>query len=251
MPKAAAIPDRRFRKMSEIIADELRRRIGRGELSEGDLLPNERLLQEEFEVSRPTLREAMRILEAEGLIVSPRGGSKGARVTSPTADQAARYAGLILQVRGATIADIFALRTLVAPAAARALAETAERDVTRLRALLDEMREARPSPRELGRILHAFDEELLGQSGNEALKLVGQMIAHIAAQHRDSIPETLAGLPAENARGVERSPGLLVDMVDAIETGNGALAEQLMRTIALQTEDYHRRRTSERLSVIG
>ena len=33
--------------------------------------------------------------------------------------------------------------------------------------------------------------------------------------------------------------------------GNGALAEQLMRSIALQNEDYHRRRTSERLSVIG
>jgi len=249
-PKPETRP-RRFRKMAEVISDELRARIGRGELAEGDLLPNERLLQEEFEVSRPTLREALRILEAEGLIVSPRGGSKGARITAPSADQAARYAGLILQVRGATIADVFALRTLVEPAAARMVAERPDRNVTKLRAIIDQMRDTGPNPRELGRLIHKFDETLLAMSGNEALSLVGQMMSQIASLHLGSIPETLAGMPEENIKGIERGPDLLDQAVDAIQSGNGPLAEQLLRARALQNEDWHRRRTNERLSVVG
>lgn len=249
-PKADPAP-RRFRKMAEVIADELRGRVARGELAEGDFLPSERLLQEEFEVSRPTLREAMRLLESEGLIVTPRGGSRGARVTPPTADNTARYAGLVLQVRGATTADIFALRTLVEPAAARLAAEKPQRDVTELRTLLSEMAALVDSPRDYARYLHQFDEALMAMSGNEALRLVGQMMAHILRLHLNSVPQTLAGMPAENVKGMQRGPDLLISVVDAIEAGNGPLAEQLMRARALQNEDWHRRRTSERLAVAG
>jgi len=240
----------RRRKVSEVIADELRARIGRGELAEGDLLPNERLLCEQFDVSRPTLREAMRLLEVEGLIVTPRGGSKGAQVITPNADQAARYAGLLLQIRGASIADIFTLRTLVAPAAARMLAERADRDVAELRALLVQVRQAGLNPREIGRVSNQFDRTLLALSGNEALNLVGQMMAVIVSEHLDSIPEELDSLPAENVRLIRRGPDLLDQMVDAIESGNAALAEQLMRARALQTEELQRRAAPEKLRVI-
>jgi DNA-binding FadR family transcriptional regulator len=245
-------PARRFRKISEEIADELRTRIGRGELSEGDLLPNERHLQEEFEVSRPTLREAMRILEAEGLIVTPRGGSKGSRITSPSADQAARYAGLILQVRGATIGDIFVLRTLVEPTAARLVAERTDRpDLRELRSIVDQLSQTRSNPRETARLLQAFDQKLLEMSGNEALNLTGQIIAHIIKMHLHTVPETVTGMTSENLKGMERGPDFLSEILDAIEIGNGPLAEQLTRARALQTEDFHRRRTAQRLSVVG
>ena len=171
-PGAAKV---RVKKMSEVIADRLRARIARGEIAGGDLLPNERTLQEEFGVSRPTLREAMRILEAEGLLVTPRGGSKGAKITSPSSSQAARYAGLILQVRGTTLADVFALRTLVEPAAARLVAEMKVRpDLSALRALL--VQAERPSDlRQLTLLMNAFDRGLLELSGNEALSLVGEI----------------------------------------------------------------------------
>ena len=248
---AAAKPKRRYMKMSEVIAGELRTRVARGDLADGDLLPNERLLQEEFGVSRPTLREAMRILEAEGLIITPRGGSKGSRITSPTAQQAAQYAGVILQVRGATIADIFQLRTLVEPAAARLLALRKDRpDLGVLRRIVDEMDKERSNPRELARMLPIFDQTLLSMSGNEALNLVGQMMAHILNLHLHTIPETVAGLPAANRKGVQRGPAVLYEVLDAIEAGNGDLAEQLMRARALQNEDWHRRRLDEPLSVM-
>src|SRR5438477_3547580 len=59
-------------KVTDVIATELRRLIVL-EGSVGDHLPPERVLMEQFGVSRPTLREALRVLEAEGLVRIRRG----------------------------------------------------------------------------------------------------------------------------------------------------------------------------------
>ena len=60
-------------KTGELIATYLRRQIVRGELRPGETLPAESQLMEQFSVSRPTLREAFHILEAETLISVRRG----------------------------------------------------------------------------------------------------------------------------------------------------------------------------------
>ena len=54
------------RRTAEIVADELRRQIIDGELSDGDLLPRQEILVEQFNVSLVSLREALRVLETEG-----------------------------------------------------------------------------------------------------------------------------------------------------------------------------------------
>ena len=108
----------RVPKTAELVAAHIRRRIVRGELKEGDALPPESALMDEFAISRPTLREAFRILESEGLITVRRGARGGARVQIPTSEVAARYAGLVLQHRGTTLADVLDARVIVeAPAA--------------------------------------------------------------------------------------------------------------------------------------
>jgi len=109
----------RVPKTAELIADHIRRQIVRGELHEGDALPPENMLMEEFSINRPTLREAFRILESEGLITVRRGALGGARVHVPTAENAARYASLVLQHRGANLQDVLDARVIIeAPAAA-------------------------------------------------------------------------------------------------------------------------------------
>ena len=75
----------------------------------------------QFGVSRPTLREAFRVLEAEGLISVRRGAHGGARVHTPDVDVAARYAGLVLEHRGATLADVYEAAGLIEPPAPRLL----------------------------------------------------------------------------------------------------------------------------------
>ena len=62
----------RVPKVAELVAETIRNRILNGELKEGDSLPAEAQLLEAFGISRPTLREAFRVLETEKLIsVSP------------------------------------------------------------------------------------------------------------------------------------------------------------------------------------
>src|SRR5215469_3718883 len=97
----------RLRKKPQQIADELRRLIVSGELSEGDSLGHEPELVERFGVSRPSLREALRILEAEGLISVVRGMLGGVIVHEPDERMAARTAALVLQARNVSLADVY------------------------------------------------------------------------------------------------------------------------------------------------
>src|SRR5580692_11725280 len=127
----------RAAKTGEMIAAYLRGKIVRGELAEGDSLPSEAELMHQFEVSRPTLREAFRILETESLIQIKR-GARGARITAPRVEVAARYVGLIMQISGTTLADVYEARTLVEPEAVALLAQRrSDRDIADLSAFVD------------------------------------------------------------------------------------------------------------------
>ncbi len=71
-------------RMSEVIIEQIRLLIRQGQLKPGDRLPAERDLCERFQVSRVTVREALRVLEAAGLIEIRVGARGGTFVTAPT-----------------------------------------------------------------------------------------------------------------------------------------------------------------------
>src|SRR4029077_18419179 len=73
----------RIPKAAEMVADTLRRRIITGEYTPDELLPSETALMENFNVARTTVRDAVRILESEGLLVVRRGANGGGRVQVP------------------------------------------------------------------------------------------------------------------------------------------------------------------------
>lgn len=135
-------------KRAEILADQIRRRIVRGELQEGEFLPLESQMLASFAVSRTTLREAFRILETEGLISVMRGSRSGARILPPQVGNASRYAGFVLQAQNTRVADIYEVRLAIEPYMVRRLAEdrpagAVERlrqEVDRLRMLVDAQR---------------------------------------------------------------------------------------------------------------
>ena len=93
-------------RIAEIVADELRRQIIDGELADGDLLPRQEVLVEQFNVSLVSLREALRILETEGLVSVRRGNRGGAVVHAPAKTSAAYMLGLLLQSERVGIADL-------------------------------------------------------------------------------------------------------------------------------------------------
>ena len=119
----------RVPKMADMIADHIRNRILDGELKEGDSLPSEAQLLEGFGVSRPTLREAFRVLETEKLISVSRGSRKGATVHAPTIDIVSRYMTYVLRINEISISDIYDARLAIEPFAVRRLAEKQPKEV--------------------------------------------------------------------------------------------------------------------------
>ena len=79
-------------------------------------------LVERFGVSRPSLREALRILEAEGLITVERGVRGGVVAHEPDQRMTARTAAMVLRSRNVPLADVFEARVMLEPAAARKIA---------------------------------------------------------------------------------------------------------------------------------
>jgi GntR family transcriptional repressor for pyruvate dehydrogenase complex len=90
-------------RISEVIVDQVRLLIRQGQLTAGDRLPSERELCERFGVSRVTVREALRVLEANGLVEIRVGARGGAFVTAPSS-----------RLVGEGIADLISLATLTA-----------------------------------------------------------------------------------------------------------------------------------------
>ena len=101
----------------------------------GDKLPAERALAEEFKVGRNAVREALRTLESQGLIVS-RTGMGNFVVDLPVEALVGPLARLLIDEKTA-LADIFELRKLIEPQIAALAAERAtERDIAQLKKIV-------------------------------------------------------------------------------------------------------------------
>ena len=170
----------RVPKAAELVAAHLRRLIVRGVLRDGQALPHEPVLTQQFGVSRPTLREALGVLESQGLIRIHRGSGGGAHVQAPDADVVARYAGLVLEFRHATLEDVLMARALVEPALAASVARDHNRDA------VDDLRTAHEQECEssvsgtLGLGVHdRFHDVLIASCRNHAVAVLGNTVHRI------------------------------------------------------------------------
>jgi DNA-binding FadR family transcriptional regulator len=176
-------------KTGEMIASYLRSKIVRGELAEGDSLPSEVELMRQFDVSRPTLREAFRILETESLIVIKR-GSRGARITAPRVEVAARYVGLLMQTSGTTLADVYEARSLIEPAAVALLARRrTPADLADLAACIDELEALVGSGRVPADVVawtkgaQRFHDLIMKRAGNRTLAIQSMVLREVVETH--------------------------------------------------------------------
>jgi GntR family transcriptional regulator, transcriptional repressor for pyruvate dehydrogenase complex len=215
----------RLREKPQQIADELRRLIVSGKLSEGDSLGHEPDLVERFGVSRPSLREALRILEAEGLISVLRGVLGGVVVHEPDGRMTARTAALVLQARNVSLADVHEARSLLEPTAARVVASLRSRRAAaaELRELIDEQMRVIMDPDAFGRANARFHEHLVALAGNQTLSIVAEMLNEIVARAVTAVSRTgpARDSVATRRRGI-RSKERLVALIEA---GKAAEAE--------------------------
>jgi GntR family transcriptional regulator, transcriptional repressor for pyruvate dehydrogenase complex len=178
-------------KTAEIIAAQIRSQIVRKELTPGTMLPTEPELVAQFGVSRPTLREAYRILETESLIHVRRGVGGGAVVLAPDIRVGARYVGVLLQFADATIADVYEARTILEPICAAMMAGRKDPDsirelgarIDRVGALIAEADNGVPEPREWSTTTYLVHDQLLRGCGNTTLAIQGGLLAEIVAKH--------------------------------------------------------------------
>ena len=128
----------------ETIVRHVEARVLTGELKIGDRLPGERELVTQFGVGRSSVREAMRVLESNGMIASRPGDPRGAVVLSPTAAPLRRLITRLTHSSASSLVDLLIYRmTLESSANSLAATRRSEADLLRLDEALERMRVAR------------------------------------------------------------------------------------------------------------
>jgi DNA-binding FadR family transcriptional regulator len=222
--KPASLPIEALKPAYEQVAERLRELIVSGAVKAGHRLPNETELCQQFGTSRSTIREALRLLAAQGLVRAKRGARGGISVAAPTPREVMSYLdtslGLMAGVGELSAEELLEARALIEVAAAGAAAQDADP------AQIGELRSCIPAePSSLSRddlfeMNLAFHGAILRASHNRLLELLAEPI-FMTLRRR-----FLAGVPS---RGYFRE--VLDDhsaVVDAIEAGDPMAAEAAM-----------------------
>jgi DNA-binding FadR family transcriptional regulator len=188
----------------------------------GEVLGSEPELIERMGVSRGVLREAVRIVEHNGIARMRRGPGGGLVVCAPQIDAVATSISLFLRYEGVTRAQLFALRVTielacVAQAAQRIDAQAAERlracvAAERRRGYGDTLASARPHA------LHVLIAEL---TGNPAMRLFARVLADLTSDEREHV--TVERRHADVFGAAHHG------IAEALADGDGALARQRMQ----------------------
>ena len=229
-------------RLAEMVAGILRTRIIEGELADGDRLPKQDDLLAEFHVSRPSIREAMRILETEGLVSVRRGNVGGAEVHAPDPRSAAYMLGLVMQAQHVTLTDVASALRILEPAAASLCASRADRVTTvlpELRRLNAEAEEHLADGPSFTRIARQWHGTMVESCGNRTMILVVGTLETVWSHHEllwaDHIAARGEYPDVKSRRLVLRAH---VDVTEAIEDGNEERAHRVARRHLDESQTY-------------
>ena len=184
-PNAAWLDMDRAEKVPEIVARRILGRIVQQRLKVGDRLPAEAAMLAQFGVGRASLREALRILETNGIIRIKPGPQGGPVVTQPTAADYGQTTTLYLHRAGAVFGELVEARCVIEPMMARMAAERLTEDRA------ERIREAQAagwavlegSAREWSAASEEFHSSVAGATGNKVLDLFAGCLVAIE-RHR-------------------------------------------------------------------
>lgn len=210
------------RRVYQPLVEQIRRDIFQRTLRPGDRLPHERALAEQFGIGRAAVREALRVLEIQGLVEVRHGYRGGAFVAEPGATPLLWALDASLRLDHVGIDELYEARRLVEPMLARL---AAERDAQSLAALLESNVSAAETRIAEGR--SAFDlnvqfHAILAQAGgNRVVHLIMRAILDLLQESRERQPPEDPNLSREAVNGHRR-------ILEAISAGDGRLVEALM-----------------------
>jgi len=232
-PGALSFGHARAPRLAETVADQIREQILSGQIDDGGRLPPLERMTAQFGVSTPTMREALRILETEGLISVKRGGIGGAVIHRPTPHTAAYTMALVLRAEGTRKRDVGAAVQLVEPLCAKLCAERTDRT----KKVVPELRRLNDAARGLldddGVAFNAamleFHDAVVSLAGNHTIAVMIRVLEDILAAEVESwVAETAARgayiPPAERVTEIDTHERI----VDLIAKGDGDAAAALM-----------------------
>jgi len=230
------------RRTAEIVADELRRQIIDGELSDGDLLPRQEILVEQFNVSLVSLREALRILETEGLVSVRRGNRGGAVVHAPAKASAAYMIGLLLQSDTVPLADLATALQELDPMCTALAAKREDRGETlipKLREINDSMAEHIEDGAKFTEIGGQFHDEIIRGCGNHTMIAVVGSLETLWSGHLNLWAKETAArgeYPSMSKRRIALT--IHTKLTDAIEAGDADRARKIAARHIADTQTY-------------
>lgn len=186
--------------LAETIADGI---IGRG-MRPGDRLPTEAEMITDYEVGRGTLREALRVLEAQGVVEIRVGAGGGAFVARPDTSRLARMLSLLLRMSDVTLREVLDARLIIEPALAGQAAERRDGgQVAALRANQAALEKAPRGSAEFLRLNEEFHTLLADASQNRPLAALWSALSAIADGHAAGVrytPAALSGMIAAHSK---------------------------------------------------
>ena len=221
------LPIRPVRASSDVIA-QVRRAIFAGQYKPGDRLPTEREMAQQFGVSRVTVRDALRVLEANGLVRVKVGGQGGPYVAEPDIALLSDSIGTHLQLRGITFDELAEARgALEVTAAQLAASRATAADLAALEAALHGP--AAPPAGDTAAASLDFHTALVSSAHNRALLAMFRATQALVQQAFDQLH---AEFP-EMASSARRSHAQLYAAIAAHDAeGAGALMRRHLEAFA-------------------
>lgn len=207
-------------RVADLVAGAIRRRILSGQLPDGTSLPKQSELLKEFRVSKPSLREALRILESENLLTVRRGNVGGSVVRAPETQGAAYALGLVLKSRQVSLRDVGIALQQLEPICASLCASRSDRHeavLPALRSVHEQAREAADDRLALTRLSRQFHEILVERCGNATIiATVGAVESLWSGQEQVWAAEAERGgdFPGELASGALASHDELIELIE-------------------------------------
>lgn len=217
---------RRTEKIAQSVAREIVQSIVDQDLAPGSVLPSETSMLDEYQIGRGSLREALRLLEVQGLIAIKPGPGGGPVVGVSDSKHFGRMATMYFQLDGATFGDLLETRVALEPMMIRSITDLQDPDtMARVRDLVSRDY-ADGDDAAYAEISSAFHSLAASASPNPVLNLISSAIANIYA---DRLPGATY-LPDRRRQVIEDHRSIL----RAILRNQGKNAEKLMREHMIQ-----------------
>lgn len=224
-------------RVSQVIVDQIRLLIHQGKLSPGDRLPSERELCARFGVSRVTVREALRVLEAGGLVEIRVGAHGGAFVTMPSNQRLGEGLADLLRLSPLTASEVTEARMVFELGIVPMVVERAtEDDIAALKEICARQRAALKDQSYSMTLSAEFHVRVAACTHNAAIEMLVQSF-HGPLLMSLKEAQTLAPLMGRRGNAEHQ------DFVNAVERGDVEGATSIMRT--------HLQRTADRVAQIS